>query len=68
MGLQTTGTFSGLLWNRVTVNIDFIADATASSNDVADDIPVTLGFGIPPPPPSYKDAVAKKNASTFVVS
>lgn len=46
----------------------FFLDTTASSNDVADDTPVTLGFGIPAPPPSYRDAIAKKNTSTYVVS
>ncbi len=33
-----------------------------------DDTPVTLGFGIPAPPPSYTAAISKKNAGTFLVS
>ncbi len=32
-----------------------------------EDIPVTLGFGIPQPPPSYKSAMSKKNASVYKV-
>ena len=39
-----------------------------AATEVEDDTPVTLGFGIPAPPPSYKAAVSKKTAATYPVS
>lgn len=30
--------------------------------------PIPLGFGIPPPPPSYKAAISKKNEAIFRVN
>jgi hypothetical protein len=51
-----------VLVNRYSSNVGGTA-----SEDVHDDIPVTLGFGIPEPPPSYKDAVNKKNTATYTV-
>ena len=44
----------------------FIMSTTAEAEQ--DDTPVTLGFGIPAPPPSYKTAIAKQNSETFLVS
>ena len=43
-------------------------NSTNQNDSLAEEEAIVLGFGIPPPPPSYKAAISQKNKDVYKVS